>query len=94
MAQATTQGPSVRSTDCAAAAAIRAVDPAKEYVTSRRAGTSKAWVESTQVKSTAKGPSTVVMSPGVDPWVTVIKNQPNPPMAHRASTGLMPAHGR
>ncbi len=52
---ARTHTPSDRSTDCAAATATRAVDPASEYVTSRRDGTSKAWVHRTQANRTASG---------------------------------------
>ena len=61
--------------------------------TSRRDGTSKAWVDSTQANSTASGDSTVEMSPGVAWWVTVRMNHTKPPTAHRASTGLTPGHG-
>src|SRR5664280_2228280 len=91
--QARTHAPRARSTDCAAATAMRAVDPASEYVTSRRDGTSNAWVDRTHANRTASGPSTVAMSPGVAVRVTVRMNHTNPPTAQRASTGLTPGHG-
>jgi hypothetical protein len=90
---ARTQAPSARSTDWEAATAIRAVEPASEYVTSRRAGTSNAWVDSTQANSTASGASTVAMSPGLAVRVTVRMNHTKPPTAQSARIGLIPGHG-
>ena len=60
---------------------------------SLRAGTSKAWVESTQANRMARGPSTVEMSPGVAVRVAVMMNQMNPPTTQTARTGLTRAMG-
>ena len=50
-------------------------------------------MHSTQAKSTASGPSTVEMSPGVAVWLTGAMNQTKPPTAQTARMGLTAGHG-
>lgn len=50
-------------------------------------------MHSTQANSTARGASTVEMSPGVAVWLTRAMNHTNPPTAQTARMGLTTGHG-